>query len=167
LLGVLVPLVMFLSVGRGGRRGPGPKSMAVRARSHRRAAPFVAPWLFHGSQLHSCLPGLRVLGRGITARATKLAHWSPPSYGIWFGSPVGSLVRFLPQDCSCPARLLSSLRPQRCLTRRSSGRYASAAPTVFADSNHRATGSVRGTRSAAELHVVRPPGPVTGPSKGL
>jgi hypothetical protein len=41
------------------------------------------------------------------------------------------------------------------LTRRCSGRYASAAPTVFADSNHRAPGPLRGTRSAAERHVVR------------
>jgi hypothetical protein len=44
---------------------------------------------------------------------------------------------------------------RRGLTRRSSGRYASAAATVFADSNYPAPGSLRGTRSAAELQVVR------------
>jgi hypothetical protein len=46
----------------------------------------------------------------------------------------------------------------RYLTRRCSGRYASAAATVFADSNHLAPGQPRGTRSAAELQVVRPRG---------
>jgi hypothetical protein len=43
----------------------------------------------------------------------------------------------------------------RYLTRRCSGRYASAPVFHSADSNHLAPGQPRGTRSAAELHVVR------------
>jgi hypothetical protein len=50
------------------------------------------------------------------------------------------------------------------LTRRCSGRYASAAPTVFADSNHRAPGPLRGTRSAAELQIVGRRSTAIGPS---